>query len=92
MRYSNHLAERTEAYAPWDTFRLEGPLRWHWVGPYYAITLKEFVRRYPKGRYFVVLRPRSPTCHALAVVDGKVYDCGINSHLVRVHWLGSVPA
>jgi hypothetical protein len=79
------LGRKDRGYAPWDRFRYEGPLKWGWVGPYKPITLKEFVRRYPVGRYFLVLRPSSPKCHALAVVDGQVYDCGVNSPLVRVN-------
>lgn len=78
------LGRKDRGYAPWDTFRLQGPLRWSFVGPLHTITLKEFVGRYPVGRYFLVLRPRSRTCHALAVVNGEVYDCGVNSPLVHV--------
>jgi hypothetical protein len=38
--------------------------------PYFgAVTLAEFVRRFPKGRYFVI-----KNSHAFAVVDGKVHD------------------
>lgn len=78
------FGRKNRGYAPWDTFRVYGPLKWCWVGPYYSISLREFVRRYPKGGYFLVLRPKSFNCHALAVVDGTVYDCGINSPMVRV--------
>jgi hypothetical protein len=78
------FGRKDKGYAPWDTFRLKGPLKWSYVGPLYTITLKEFVRRYPHGRYFLVLRPRSRTCHALAVVDGAVYDCDVTSPLARV--------
>ena len=78
------FGRQNKCYAPWDRFRLQGPFVWHWVGPYRPVTLKEFVRRYPVGRYFLVLRPHSRTCHAVAVVDGAVYDCGLNSPMVRV--------
>jgi hypothetical protein len=78
------FGRKFRSYAPWEKFRLHGPLRWQWVGSYAPVTIKEFIRRYPKGRYFVILRPKSRTCHALAIADGTVYDCGTNTPNCRV--------
>ena len=45
------------------------------------ITISEFIKRYPRGRYLVIV-----SGHALAVVDGVMYDhpCFAKSFLRRV--------
>jgi hypothetical protein len=47
-------------------------------------TIKNFIKRHPKGSYVILLRPRSWTCHVAAVVDGTFYDCNIDSIKCRV--------
>lgn len=55
----------------------------HKVGPYTRenkITLKKFCEKHPVGRYIV-----ATSGHAIAIVDGVVYDWG-DKPLRRVYW------
>ena len=64
------------------------PRFYHWcrLGPFQwrrcvkrTRTIKTFIKHHPTGRYIILLRPHSHTCHVASVVNGTLYNCGIDS-------------
>ena len=63
--YSEFLKEHGFRYIELQSFLKEIRVK----SPYKPITLREFVKKFPKGAYFVEMNN-----HCVAVKDGKYYD------------------
>lgn len=76
----------------WPLFLKQGPFKFKQVKLDGHVSLKNFVKTNPEGRFVIMLRPRcrrpkhGEDCHAASVVDGVVYDCDLNSVQCRVKY------
>jgi len=62
----------------WRNFVKKGPFKWRFIS-HDPVTLSHFTLAHPTGSYFCILRPLTPRCHALAIVDGIVLNGGVDS-------------
>jgi hypothetical protein len=49
------------------------------------ISISKFAKLHPKGRFIVLVKPKTKQCHVANVVDGVVYDCCLTDPEEKIH-------